>query len=138
MEHTPTAPSFPVIEIEGRKLVLKFDMLAKHRLSEMGISVVDLRMFKPADRPEDVDARVLSMCIKLFSCFVANNYIDKDDPGAPARIPSPEYWAVVIGDDMELWKRVNKALGEAMGKAFLRGTGPAPSQQQAAPTGPTQ
>jgi|SRR5215471_7535649 len=135
-ETTPTAPAYPVIEIDGRRLVLKFDMIAKFRLSEMGVGALDLRMFRPAQKPEEIDPRVLSLCLKLFSCFVANNFVNREDPGTPTHIPSPEYWAAVIGDDMKMWVSVNKALGEAMGKAFLTGAGPAPAQQQV--VGPTQ
>lgn len=133
-ETTPTAPAYPVIEIDGRKLVLKFDFLAKFRLSELGIGLAELRAFRPVDRPEDADPKVLSLILKLFSCFVASNFINRDNPGAPAQIPSPEYWAALVGDDMEMWREMARATGEALGKAVLSVAAPAPASDQSGAT----
>jgi hypothetical protein len=127
-ETTLTAPAFPVIEIDGRRLVLKFDFLAKFRLSELGVGAIDMRSFRAVDRPEDADPRVLAIVLKLFSAFVASNFIDRENPGSPANVPTPEYWATVIGDDTALWGKMCKATGEALGKVLLSAAAPAPAK----------
>ncbi len=111
-ELTPVPPAFPVVELNGRKLVCKFDFLAKYQMSVLGIKTGDFRAFSRPENPEDMDPRAMALAMKLFSCAVASNFIDKDDPGKPAAIPSPEYWAAVIPD--EKWGEVCGATMQAM------------------------
>lgn len=115
MENTAIAPTFPVFEIGGRKLTVKFDSLARFRMSALGITNDELRTIRRVDNIDQLDPRILSVIVKLFSCAVANNFINLDDPGAPARIPSPEYWAAVIDD--ERWKDVVTVIMTAYVKA---------------------
>jgi hypothetical protein len=111
-ELTPVPPGFPIVEILGRKLICKFDFLAKYQMSVLGIRTADFRAFSRPEKPEDMDPRAMALAMKLFSCAVASNFIDKDNPGAPAQIPSPEYWAAVIPD--EKWGDVCTATMQAM------------------------
>jgi hypothetical protein len=111
-ELTPVPPAFPVVEINGQKLVCKFDFLAKYQMSVLGIRTADFRAFRRPDNPEDMDPTATALSMKLFSCAVANNFIDKENPGAPARIPPPEYWASVIPEDK--WGEVCAATMQAM------------------------
>jgi hypothetical protein len=122
-ELTPVPPAFPVIEILGRKLVCKFDFLAKYQMSALGIRTADFRAFRRPDNPEDMDPAAMALAVKLFSCAVANNFIDVENPGAPARIPGPEYWASVIPDDR--WPDVCTATMQAMLKVAPPATAPA-------------
>ena len=122
-ELTPVPPAFPVVDLNGRKLVCKFDFLAKYQMSVLGIRTADFAAFRKVDRPEDMDPRAMSVALKLFSCAVASNFIDKDNPGAPAQIPSPEYWAAVIPD--EKWGDVCAATMQAMLKVAPPATAPA-------------
>ncbi len=125
-ELTPVPPAFPVVEIAGRKLVCKFDFLAKYQMSVLGIRTADFRAFSRPDKPEDMDPRAMALAMKLFSCAVASNFIDKENPGAPAQIPSPEYWAAVIPD--EKWGEVCGATMQAMLKVAPPVTAPAPAE----------
>ncbi len=111
-ETTPTPPAFPIVEIMGRKLVCKFDFLAKYQMSVLGIRTADFSAFRRPENVADMDPRAMALAMKLFSCAVASNFIDKDNPGAPAAIPSPEYWAAVIPD--EKWADVCTATMQAM------------------------
>lgn len=126
---TPVPPAFPIIEIMGRKLVCKFDFLAKYQMSILGIRTADFRAFSRPEKVEDMDPRAMALAMKLFSCAVASNFIDRDNPGAPAQIPSPEYWAAVIPD--EQWGDVCSATMQAM----LKVAPPATAQALAEATG---
>jgi len=131
-ELTPVPPAFPVVEILGRKLVCKFDFLAKYQMSVLGIRVADFRAFRRPDNPQDMDPTAMALSMKLFSCAVANNFIDVDNPGAPAQIPGPEYWAAVIPD--EKWAEVCTATMSAMLKVAPPATAPAPAESTGART----
>ncbi len=111
-ELTPVPPAFPVVEINGQKLICKFDFLAKYQMSKLGIRTVDFRAFRRPEKPEDMDPAALMLSMKLFSCAVASNFIDVDHPGKPAEIPSPEYWAAVIPEDQ--WGEVCTATMQSM------------------------
>jgi hypothetical protein len=130
-ELTAVPPGFPVVEINGRKLICKFDFLAKYQISVLGIGTADFRALRRADKPEDMDPAALSVIIKLFSCAVASNFIDVDNPGAPTRIPSPEYWAAVIPD--EKWVEVITATNQAALKAHPPTAGAASAETRTAP-----
>ncbi len=121
-ELTPVPPAFPVVEIVGRKLICKFDFLAKYQMSVLGIRTADFRAFSRPENPADMDPRAMALAMKLFSCAVASNFIDVDNPGAPAQIPSPEYWAAVIPDDK--WGEVCGATMQAMLKVLPPATAP--------------
>lgn len=125
-ELTPVPPAFPVIEIGTRKLICKFDFLAKYQMSVLGIRTADFGAFRKSDRVEDMDPRAMSVALKLFSCAVASNFIDKENPGAPAAIPSPEYWAAVIPD--EKWGEVCAATMQAMLKVAPPTAAPASAE----------
>jgi len=129
-ELTPVPPAFPIVEIMGRKLVCKFDFLAKYQMSVLGIRTADFRAFSRPEKPEDMDPRAMALAMKLFSCAVASNFIDKDNPGAPAQIPSPEYWAAVIPD--EKWSEVCAATMQAMLKVAPPTAAPASADQTGA------
>ena len=122
-ELTPVPPAFPIVELDGRKLVCKFDFLAKYQMSVLGIRTADFGAFRKVERAEDMDPRAMSVALKLFSCAVASNFIDKENPGAPAQIPSPEYWAAVIPD--EKWGEVCAATMQAMLKVVPPAAAPA-------------
>ena len=122
-ELTPVPPAFPIVEIMGRKLICKFDFLAKYQMSVLGIRTADFRAFSRPENAEDMDPRAMALALKLFSCAVASNYIDVSNPGAPAQIPSPEYWAAVIPD--EKWGEVCAATMQAMLKVAPPATAPA-------------
>ncbi len=111
-ELTPVPPAFPVIKLVGRDLVCKFDFIAKYQMSILSIRTTDFRAFSRPDNPADMDPKAMALAVKLFSCAVAGNYIDLDNPGAPAQIPTPEYWAAVIPDEM--WGEVCAATMQAM------------------------
>ena len=125
-ELTPVPPAFPIVEIMGRKLVCKFDFLAKYQMSVLGIRTADFGAFRKTDNPGDMDPRAMALAMKLFSCAVASNFIDKDNPGAPAQIPSPEYWAAVIPD--EKWGDVCAATMQAMLKVAPPTAAPASAE----------
>ncbi len=122
-ELTPVPPAFPVVELNGRKLVCKFDFLAKYQMSVLGIRTADFSAFRKPDNVADMDPRAMALAMKLFSCAVASNFIDKENPGAPAAIPSPEYWAAVIPD--EKWGEVCSVTMQAMLKVAPPATAPA-------------
>jgi hypothetical protein len=128
-ETMPVPPAFPVVEINGQRLVCKFDFLAKYQMSVLGIRTADFRAFRRPEKPEDMDPGAMALAMKLFSCAVASNFIDTENPGAPARIPSPEYWAAVIPDDK--WGEVCGATMQAM----LKVQPPAAAPALAASTG---
>ncbi len=130
-ELTAVPPGFPVVEINGRKLVCKFDFLAKYQMSVLGIRTADFRAFRRPDKPEDMDPGAMSLAMKLFSCAVASNFIDVDNPGAPARIPGPEYWAAVIPDTQ--WGEVCTATMQAMLKVQPSTAGAASAETRTAP-----
>ncbi len=130
-ETTPVPPAFPIVEINGQKLVCKFDFLAKYQMSVLGIRTADFRAFRRPDNPEDMDPTATALAMKLFSCAVANNFIDKENPGAPARIPSPEYWAAIIPD--EKWGDVCTATMQAMLKVQPPTAGAASAETATAP-----
>ncbi len=125
-ELTPVPPAFPVVELNGRKLICKFDFLAKYQMSVLGIRTADFRAFSRPEKVEDMDPRAMALALKLFSCAVANNFIDKDNPGSPAQIPSPEYWAAVIPD--EKWGEVCAATMQAMLKVAPPTAAPASAE----------
>lgn len=127
METTPIGPAFPIIEIGGRKLVVKFDSLARFRMSAMGISISDLFRFKRVQAINETDPEITSIVLKFFACAVANNFIDVEDPAAPARIPTPEYWAAVMPD--ELWIKVGESVMQALIKVFPPRPAPAAAEQ---------
>lgn len=132
METTGLPPAFPIIEIAGRKLVVKFDNLARYRMSVLGIGWAEMRMFKRVESTVDMDPGIMALVLKLFACAVAGNFIDSDDPAAQPRIPSPEYWAAVIQDDR--WKDIGSAVMQALVKAFPpSATAPAAVEQSGAP-----
>ncbi len=131
-ELTPVPPAFPVVEILGRKLVLKFDFLAKYQMSVLGIKTADFRAFRRPENPQDMDPTALALAMKLFSCAAANNFIDVDNPGAPAQIPSPEYWAGVIPD--EKWGEICTATMQSMLKAAPPAAAPVPAESTGART----
>ncbi len=129
-ELTPVPPAFPIVEIMGRKLICKFDFLAKYQMSVLGIKTGDFRAFSRPEKVEDMDPRAMALAMKLFSCAVASNFIDKDNPGAPAQIPSPEYWAAVIPD--EKWGEVCSATMQAMLKVAPPTAAPASAETSGA------
>jgi hypothetical protein len=129
-ETTPVPPAFPVVEINGRKLVCKFDFLAKYQMSVLGIRTADFRAFRRPDNPEDMDPAAMALAVKLFCCAVANNFIDVENPGAPAKIPGPEYWAAVIPD--EKWGDVCAATMQAMLKVAPPTAAPASAENRGA------
>ncbi len=129
-ELTPVPPAFPVVEINGQKLVCKFDFLAKYQMSKLGIRTVDFRAFRRPDKPEDMDPAALMLSMKLFSCAVASNFIDVEHPGKPAEIPSPEYWAAIIPE--EQWGEVCTATMSAMLKVAPSAAGQVPAEATAA------
>ena len=114
MDNTPTPPAFPIVEIGGQKLIVKFDFLAKYRMSQLGIGPRDLRLLGGGA----TDPGVVALSLKLFSCAVASNFIDPANPAAPAPIPSPEYWASQIGDDTAKWGEICQATMQAMVKVL--------------------
>lgn len=132
METTMTPPAFPIVEIMGRKLTCKFDFLAKYRMSELGIRPGDFRALNKPNDAESMDPRATALVMKLFSCAVASNFIDKENPGTPVQIPSPEYWAAIIPDDK--WSEVCTATMQAMVKAAPLTAAPASAEK----TGATQ
>jgi hypothetical protein len=105
---------FPTVTVAGRKLTLRFSMLAKFQMSKLGIRTKDLP--KLFTRQDDPDPAIVALIMKLFSCAVADNFMDPTDPSAPANIPTPEYWAATIGDDKDLWQEVCGATLQAMVK----------------------
>lgn len=123
METTPLPPGFPVVEIGGRKLVCKFDFLAKYQMSVLGIRAANFTAFRKPENTADMDPAAMALTMKLFSCAVASNFVNVEDPGAPARIPGPEYWASVIPDGQ--WAEVCTATMQAMLKAHPPAAGPA-------------
>ena len=131
METTALPPALPIIEIAGRKLVVKFDNLARYRMSVLGIGWAEMRMFKRVESTADMDPGIMALVLKLFACAVAGNFIDAEDPAAAPRIPSPEYWAAVVPD--ERWKDIGAAVMQALVKAFPPSAAPATVDQTAAP-----
>lgn len=121
-ELTPVPPAFPIVELMGRKLVCKFDFLAKYQMSVLGIRTADFRAFSRPEKSEDMDPKAMALAVRLFSCAVASNFIDKENPAAPTAIPTPEYWAAVIPD--EKWGDVCGATMQAMLKVAPPATAP--------------
>ncbi len=134
VEYTVAPPEFPVVEIGGRKLAVKSDFLSIVRMSALGINQQDLRsLFQAASAVERSDPTVIWNIIRLWSCMVAGNYIDRDNPSAPSTIPTPEYWASVIGDDLNKWDDICSAVVKAYLKAMPLVTGAAPAGTKNAP-----
>jgi hypothetical protein len=107
------AIEFPTITIGGRTLTLKFSMLAKYQMSRLGIRGAD---FRALANPTDPDPSIVSMMLRLFSCAVADNFMDSERPSAKVEIPTPEYWAAVITP--EQWPEVCEVTMKAMVKAI--------------------
>jgi hypothetical protein len=111
-----TPIEYPKVAINGRELTLRFSMLAKYQMSRLGIRASD---FRSLANPENPDPAVVSLMMRLFSCAVADNFMDVDRPSAPVEIPTPEYWAATIPDTQ--WPEVCKATMQAMVKAIPSG-----------------
>ncbi len=109
----PDPIEFPTIEIGGRTLVLKFSMLAKLQMSKLGVRASDFAMLGNTANP---DPTIVSLMVRLFSCAVADNFMDSTRPSAPVEIPTPEYWALVIPEKQ--WQEVCSVTMRAMVKAI--------------------
>ena len=103
---------FPAITIGARTLKLKISFLAKYRMAQLGIRPADFRMFVPGAN----DPGIIALMMKLFSCAVADNFVDPDRPSAPVEIPTPEYWAATIPEAQ--WQEVCDKTMQALVKAI--------------------
>lgn len=118
---TPSPVQYPTVTIAGRAYILKFDMLAKLRMSQLGVRPSDFRILAVREG-ESPDPGIVAVMLKLFSCAAANNFVDPENPLAPITIPSPENWAVLIGDDLEIFKQISTATFQAMVKVTPPGS----------------
>ncbi len=116
---------YPTVTINERVLTLRFSMLAKFQMSRLGIRASDFRLL---GNPTNPDPAIVSLMMRLFSCAVADNFMDLDRPAAPVEIPTPEYWAATIPP--EQWPEVCAATMKAMVKAIPPGAAPARAEDK--------
>jgi hypothetical protein len=106
--HTLPSPS-PVIEIAGRKLTLKFSMVATYYMGVFGVTSSSIRgMGKSPAAVADL--------FKIFACLVAHNFIS-DDPTQPTKVPPPEYWAAQCDTPGDLARISEAVLAVVAGEA---------------------
>jgi len=114
-----TGIDYPTITIGERTLVVRFSLYAQYLLSQQG---VDLR--KPLSSR---DPGYLAYRLAIFAAAVAQNY-----PAGKA--PTAEQWALDLDGSLDRWADIEKAIGEAMGKAseeLRAGLAAVPLQQTA-------
>ncbi len=117
-ELTPVPPAFPTIEIDGKKLVGKLDFVCKYQMGVMGIKLSDWKVFFDKDQT----LAGLTLIADTFSCIVAGNYINKENPGSAVSIPTPQYWMANIDDDK--WKEVCAFVQDVLLKTTPPATAP--------------
>ena len=133
-ENIPVSQEFPVIEIGKRKLVLKADFVSIVRMSALGINQAEIRkVFSDGSQPENMDPGAVWTILRMFSCLVAGNFIDKENPAAPSSIPTPEYWSTQIAENQSGWGPLFIAVMQAYLKVIPPATGAAPAVTADAP-----
>ncbi len=111
-------PGFETIEIDGRTLVGKLDFVCKYQMGVLGIRLSDWKVFFEKDQ----SLAGMTLIANTFACIVAGNYVNKDNPGAPVSIPTPQYWMSTI--DEEKWGEVCSFVQKVLLKAAPPATAP--------------
>lgn len=100
MDDVKAPLEYPTFTIDGKTLVIRFDLYAQLLLSRQG---VDLKKPPTPGTPEYLAHR-----LQLFAAAAAGNY-------PPAEAPTPDDWAKKIG--LARWVEVDTCLNASLGKA---------------------
>ncbi len=102
-EQSIVPPGFPTIDIDGRTLVGKMDFICKYQMGLLDLRISDCKVFFGLG---EQSLAYFPIIAKMFSCLVAGNYVNKNDPGAVVSIPTPQYWMAVVDNNNDLWTRM--------------------------------
>jgi len=101
---------YPVVVIDGRRLVVKCSLYAQYLLSKEGKTIADVLQALPQPGAP-AQAGAVAGVMDAFTLLVAENFSRSGEP-----IPTADYWASHIPD--ETWGECCKAVGAALVKAL--------------------
>ena len=115
---------WPVIDIMGQRLTVRWTFYVQFMLSKRKVSVTQLpRMM------QEKDPGLVELMVECWTAAVAENYTQQGQVA-----PSSDFWAQAIsqaGD--EVWRQINTAIWEAVKKARPAANQPAQTQPAPAP-----
>jgi hypothetical protein len=113
------AIEYPTITVGAHEdLVVRMSLASQILMRRRGIDVAKLGTLMLPKVGEDPNPDAVGNVVTVFSCMVAENFLDLAKPNRVdlSSVPTPDYWATQIDDlaavERAVWAAVGKAVEE--------------------------